>query len=70
MKRMEIILAVCFFILVLGLAGRNDYNETVIVDMPEATYDYMRPLFDTESEMVDAYIGREEYWDDKALFGI
>lgn len=67
MRRFGIIAIVVGFILVLGLAGRCDYNEAVLVDMPEATYDYMRPLFDTESEMVDAYVGREEYWDDLAM---
>lgn len=67
MRRFGIIAIVVGFILVLGLAGRYDYNESVVVDMPEATYDYMRPLFDTESEMVDAYVGREEYWDDLAM---
>lgn len=67
MKKMEIIVLVVGFILVLGLAGRCDYNESVVVDMPEATYKYMRPMFDTESEMVDAYVGREEYWDGKAM---
>ena len=67
MKKMEIIVLIVGFILVLGLAGRCDYNESVVVDMPEATYKYMRPMFDSESEMVDAYVGREEYWDDKAM---
>lgn len=67
MKKIKIAAIVVGMVVILGIAGRCDYEEAVLVNMPEVTYEYMRPMYSSESEMVDAYVGNEDYWDNKAM---
>lgn len=61
-------LLVIALLLLLGIAGRCDYNEQVIYNMPDEVYKEMKlELGNTsESRLVDEYMSNKEYWDSKA----
>ena len=53
-----VIVAICF-------VGRFDYNEEVIYNMNESTYNVLKKKLGdvSTSELVDAYMSNREYWD-------
>ena len=61
-------LLVIALLILLGIAGRCDYNEQVIYNMPDEVYKAMKlELGNTsESKLVDEYMSNKEYWDSKA----
>lgn len=61
-------LLVIALLILLGIAGRCDYNEQVIYNMPDEVYKAMKlELGNTsESRLVDEYMSNKEYWDSKA----
>lgn len=66
-------LLVIALLILLGIAGRCDYNEQVIYNMPDEVYKAMKlELGNTsESRLVDEYMSNKEYWDSKAVgYGI
>lgn len=62
-------LLVVALLLLLGIAGRCDYNESVIYNMPDNVYQTLKMELDNPSEscLVDEYISNKEYWDKKAF---
>lgn len=62
-------LLVIALLILLGIAGRCDYNEQVIYNMPDEVYKVMKlELGNTsESRLVDEYMSNKEYWDSKAV---
>ena len=59
-------LAVLLIFIVLGIAGRCDYNEEVIYSMSNATYEALKEELGenvSDSELVDEYQANREYWD-------
>lgn len=66
MKKMTLnLLAVLAVMIVIGLAGRMDYNEEVIYHMSNGTYEMMKEKLGdvSSSELVDEYMQNKEYWD-------
>lgn len=61
-------LLVIALLILFGIAGRCDYNEQVIYNMPDEVYKEMKlELGNTsESRLVDEYMSNKEYWDSKA----
>lgn len=53
-----VIIAICY-------AGRFDYNDEVIYNMDEGTYEVLREKLGnvSSSELVDAYMADRKYWD-------
>lgn len=53
-----VIVAVCF-------VGRFDYNDEVLYQMSEGTYEVLREKLGdvSSSELVDVYMSDCEYWD-------
>lgn len=56
-------------IILLGLAGRCEFNEEVIYNMPNDTYQVMRRELDnpSDNELVDEYLNNPQYWDSLAF---
>lgn len=56
-------------IILLGIAGRCDYNENVIYNMPDNVYQAMKMELDnpSDSRLVDEYISNRTYWDSVAI---
>lgn len=54
---------------VLGVAGRHDYNEAVIYDMPDNVYEVMQDKMGhpSDSRLVDEYMRDRKYWDSLAF---
>ena len=67
-RTLKTILGVVGIILILGIAGRADYNGEVIYSMEDGVY---RALVDSlghdasESKIVDAYMSNRDFWDKK-----
>lgn len=57
--------AVIAVIILLGIAGRMDYNEEVVYHMSNGTYELLKERLGdvSTSELVDAYMSDKEYWD-------
>ena len=53
-----VVIAICF-------VGRFDYNEEVIYNMDESTYQVLKQKLGnvSTSELVDTYMSDCEYWD-------
>ena len=53
-----VVIAICF-------VGRFDYNEEVIYNMDESTYQVLKQKLGnvSTSELVDTYMSDREYWD-------
>lgn len=62
-------LLVIALIAILGIAGRCDYNEDVIYNMPDSVYQVMRERLDnpSDSELVDEYMKDKKFWDSLAF---
>lgn len=54
---------------VLGVAGRHDYNEEVIYNMPDSVYRVMQDRMGhpSDSRLVDEYMKDRKYWDSLAF---
>lgn len=63
------ILWILAVIILLGIAGRCDYNENVIYNMPDNVYQAMKMELDnpSDSRLVDEYISNRTYWDSVAI---
>lgn len=57
--------AMALVIVLICLAGRMDYNEEILYNMSNGTYEELRlKLGDVpESVLVEAYMADREYWD-------
>ena len=57
-----VIVAVCF-------VGRFDYNDEVLYNMSEGTYQVLREKLGnvSSSELVDVYMSDCEYWDSLSM---
>lgn len=55
--------------LLLGIAGRCDYNEQVIYSMPDDTYQLMKVELNnpSDTQLVDEYMNDPDYWDSLAF---
>lgn len=51
-------------IVLLGIAGRCDYNEAVMQEMSESTYKCIKARYSwySDSEIVDEYQKNKTYW--------
>lgn len=60
-------LLVVALLLLLGIAGRCDYNESVIYNMPDNVYQVLKTELGnpSDSRLVDEYMSNKEYWDSK-----
>ena len=58
-------LLVVALLLLLGIAGRCDYNESVIYNMPDTVYQVMKVKLDnpSDSRLVDEYVNNRNHWD-------
>lgn len=58
-------LLVVALLLLLGIAGRCDYNESVIYNMPDNVYQVMKVKLDnpSDSRLVDEYVNNRNHWD-------
>lgn len=56
-------------VVVLGVAGRHDYNEAVIYNMPDSVYEVMQEKMGhpSDSRLVDEYTKDKKYWDSVAF---
>lgn len=63
-KIVKTVLGVIAIVLLLGIAGRCDYNEQVIYNMPDDTYQLMKSQLNnpSDNELVDEYIKDPDYW--------
>lgn len=63
------ILWILAVIILLGIAGRCDYNEDVIYNMPDRVYQVMQKRLDapSDSQLVDEYMKNKKYWDSLAF---
>lgn len=61
-------LLVVALLLLLGIAGRCDYNESVIYNMPDNVYQVMKVKLDnpSDSRLVDEYVNNRNHWDNIA----
>lgn len=59
------VLAVIAAVVLLGVAGRCDYNEAVIYNMPDGVYRAMKAELGnaSDSRIADEYVKNKEYWD-------
>lgn len=53
-----VVIAICF-------VGRFDYNEEIVYNMDESTYQVLKKKLGdvSTSELVDTYMSDREYWD-------
>jgi hypothetical protein len=53
-----VVIAICF-------VGRFDYNEGIVYNMDESTYQVLKKKLGdvSTSELVDTYMSDREYWD-------
>lgn len=67
--KIKAIAAVVAVLVILGVAGRCDYAEEVLCDMPASTYKYMKNVAPdaTDYDIAKLYNGREGYWDELAI---
>lgn len=68
-KSVQCLLWVLLAVVLLGIAGRMDYNETVIYNMPDKVYEVMKAQLGNPSdgELVDQYIKNRAHWDTVAF---
>lgn len=65
-KVTKCVLCVVAIVAVLGIAGRCDYNEAVIYNMPEGVYQALKAALGedaSESSLVDEYVANRAHWD-------
>ena len=65
MREIKHFTVLALVIVAICIAGRVDYNDTVIGNMTKETYDVMRQELGnlSRSELVDIYLDNKEYWD-------
>ena len=63
-KYVKIGLGVLAFFILLGIAGRMDYNEQVIYNMPGSVYLLIKAkVGDSDSKIVKEYLKNKEYYE-------
>ena len=62
-------LLVVALLLLLGIAGRCDYNESVIYNMPDNVYQVLKTELGnpSDSRLVDEYMSNRKHWDSLAI---
>lgn len=66
MKELKALVGIVGIVVMLGVAGRCDYNEEVIYSMSEGTYKALKAELGenaTDSKLVDVYMEQQAYWD-------
>jgi hypothetical protein len=66
MKELKAIAGIIIAVVMLGIAGRCDYNEEVIYSMSEGTYKAIKAELGenvTDTKLVDVYQENKHYWD-------
>lgn len=66
MKELKAIAGIIIAVVILGIAGRCDYNEEVIYSMSDGTYKALKAELGenvTDSRLVDVYQENKHYWD-------
>lgn len=66
MKEIKTLVGIVGIVVMLGVAGRCDYNEEVIYSMSEGTYKALKAELGegvTDTKLVDVYMEQQAYWD-------
>ena len=66
MKELKAIAGIIIAVVMLGIAGRCDYNEEVIYSMSDGTYKAIKAELGedvTDTKLVDVYQENKHYWD-------
>lgn len=66
MKELKAIAGIIIAVVMLGIAGRCDYNEEILYTMSEGTYKALKAELGenaTDSRLVDVYQENKHYWD-------
>jgi len=66
MKELKAIAGIIIAVVMLGIAGRCDYNEEILYTMSEGTYKALKAELGedaTDSRLVDVYQENKRYWD-------
>lgn len=66
MKELKAIIGIVAIVVMLGVAGRCDYNEEVIYSMSDGTYKALKAELGesvTDTKLVDVYLENKHYWD-------
>ena len=66
MKELKAIIGIVGIVVMLGIAGRCDYNEEILYTMSEGTYKALKAELGegvTDSKLVDVYMEQKAYWD-------
>ena len=66
MKEIKALVGIVAIVVMLGVAGRCDYNEEVIYSMSDGTYKALKAELGenaTDSKLVDVYMEQKAYWD-------
>lgn len=66
MKELKAIAGIIIAVVMLGIAGRCDYNEEVIYSMSDGTYKALKAELGegvTDTKLVDVYQENKHYWD-------
>lgn len=68
-KELLHLVALLGVIIAICVAGRFDYNDEILYNMSEGTYEVLREkLGDVSySELVDVYMADRKYWDSLGL---
>lgn len=68
-KRLTVVFAVVLAVVLLGVAGRCDYVEEVIYDMPAGVYQVMNRELGNPGDYKIAreYSRNPEYWQNRAM---
>lgn len=68
-KSVQYLLLVLLAVLLLGIAGRMDYNESIIYNMPDNVYKVIKAQLGNPSDgkIVDEYLKNREYWEEVAF---
>ena len=65
MKELKYLLVLVAVIVAICFVGRFDYNDEILYNMSEGTYEVLREKLGdvSSSELVDVYMSDCEYWD-------
>lgn len=66
MKEIKALVGIVGIVVMLGIAGRCDYNEKILYAMSEGTYKALKAELGegvTDTKLVDVYMEQQAYWD-------
>ena len=65
MKDIKYYVVLAIVLIAICMAGKVDYNETIIYNISQETYDALKDKLGevSDSELVDTYMANKEYWD-------